>query len=278
MSHVSVRPITDDESDLLQSLFDLAISGENQGIAKISSTAFENRTFSGGGGSTVWGSITGTLSDQTDLQTALDAKADLAGDTFTGDISVPDEAYGVLWNGSLKVPTKNAIYDAINAIVVTNVNAYVSQAFTTQTSVNVIHNFGKYPVVQIIDDTGAVIIPLAIVNNTINDFTVTFTTATTGTIVATLGAPQPQAYIEKSANYTILTTDYTVNCTANTFTITLPTAVGSQGRIYNIKNSGTGIITIATTSSQTIDGITTQTLNQYDSIAVQSDGTNWIII
>jgi len=71
MSHISVRPITDEEGDLLQSLIDLAISGSNQGIAKISSTAFENRTFSGGGGGT-WGSITGTLSAQTDLQAALD--------------------------------------------------------------------------------------------------------------------------------------------------------------------------------------------------------------
>ena len=30
----------------------------------------------GGGGSSAWGSIGGTLSDQTDLQSALDAKAD----------------------------------------------------------------------------------------------------------------------------------------------------------------------------------------------------------
>lgn len=34
----------------------------------------------------------------------------------TQDISVPDEAYGVAWNGSLEVPTKNAVYDKIEAI------------------------------------------------------------------------------------------------------------------------------------------------------------------
>lgn len=43
-------------------------------------------------------------------------KANLSGATFTGDISVPDEAYGVGWNGSLEVPTKNAIYDKIETI------------------------------------------------------------------------------------------------------------------------------------------------------------------
>lgn len=34
-----------------------------------------------------------------------------------GDIEVPDEAYGVGWNGSLEVPTKNAVYDKIVAMV-----------------------------------------------------------------------------------------------------------------------------------------------------------------
>ena len=38
----------------------------------------------GGGGSVAWGAITGTLSDQTDLQSALDLKANLSGATFTG--------------------------------------------------------------------------------------------------------------------------------------------------------------------------------------------------
>lgn len=82
-----------------------------------------------GGGSSTWGSITGTLSAQTDLQTALNAKANdsdtvhktgaetIAGSkTFTGYVSVADEAYGAGWNGSTQVPTKNAIYDKIEAL------------------------------------------------------------------------------------------------------------------------------------------------------------------
>jgi len=35
------------------------------------------RTTGGGGGGGAWGTITGTLSDQTDLQTALDGKSDV---------------------------------------------------------------------------------------------------------------------------------------------------------------------------------------------------------
>jgi len=85
-------------------------------------------------------------------------------------------------------------------------------------------------------------------------------------------------YLAITSVRTLDETDYTVDCTANTFTVTLPTAVDIQGRIYNIKNTGTGVITVATTSSQTIDGETTQTIRQWENLTVQSNNTNWIIL
>lgn len=87
-------------------------------------------------------------------------------------------------------------------------------------------------------------------------------------------------YVAKTANYTLTTNDYTVNCTANSFTLTLPTAVGFTGQIYNLKNSGTGTITVATTSSQTIDGKASGviTLAQRECLTVQSDGANWMVL
>lgn len=36
-----------------------------------------------------------------------------SGDTMTGDLSVPDEAYGAGWDSSVEVPTKNAVYDQV---------------------------------------------------------------------------------------------------------------------------------------------------------------------
>ena len=85
-------------------------------------------------------------------------------------------------------------------------------------------------------------------------------------------------YVAKTANYAIQSADVTIDCTANSFTVTLPTAVGTTGKVYNIINSGAGTITVATTSSQTIGNIspaTTATINPGEVLNVQSDGTNW---
>ena len=45
-----------------------------------------------------------------------------------------------------------------------------------------------------------------------------------------------------------------------------------------VKNIGAGIVTIATTSAQTIDAGTTTTLSQYQSVTLRRYLTNWIII
>jgi len=80
-----------------------------------------------------------------------------------------------------------------------------------------------------------------------------------------------------NATYTVGVNDYLVDITGNTITVTLPTAIGVNGKNYVIKNRGTGVVTVATTSSQTIDGANTKSLNNNDSIEVISDGSNWII-
>ena len=96
MSHVSVRPQNSDEQDIIDSLENLAISGPNEGIYKITSTTFGNRTFGGG----TWGSITGTLSNQTDLQSALDAKLNI-------DQTTPQTTVGTFTFPIVHTPTIN---------------------------------------------------------------------------------------------------------------------------------------------------------------------------
>ena len=87
-------------------------------------------------------------------------------------------------------------------------------------------------------------------------------------------------YIGKSSTYSISLTDQMVDCTSGTWTATLPSAVTAKaGRMYVVKNSGTGTLTLATTSSQTIDGSSTsRTLAQWAVFRLVSDGANWKLI
>lgn len=81
-----------------------------------------------------------------------------------------------------------------------------------------------------------------------------------------------------ATTYTIGINDYTIVCSA-AITVTLPTAIGLPGRIYNIKNTSAGTVTIATTSSQTIDGSTTRTMTTANEVVtVQSNNANWLVI
>jgi len=66
-------------------------------------------------------------------------------------------------------------------------SVYLDTPFTAQTSILVTHNFGKYPAVNIIDSTGAVVIPLGITHASLNAFTTTFSAPTTGNIIAATG-------------------------------------------------------------------------------------------
>jgi hypothetical protein len=84
--------------------------------------------------------------------------------------------------------------------------------------------------------------------------------------------------VTKVAGYSVDPSDSAIVCAANTFDVTLPTAPAIPGKVYTIKNTGTGVITLKTTSSQTIDGQLTQTLTQWDALTVMSDGANWILV
>ena len=68
--------------------------------------------------------------------------------------------------------------------------------------------------------------------------------------------------------------------TSGAFTITLPTALGQSGKEYNLKKiGGTALLTIACTSTQTIDGQATILIAIInDSLLVKSDGVNWRIL
>lgn len=81
-----------------------------------------------------------------------------------------------------------------------------------------------------------------------------------------------------TAATTLTDTDEVVlaDTTSAAFAVTLPTAVGRAGRRYLVKKIGANALTIGTTSSQTIDGVTTETISMTQGFReVVSDGANW---
>ena len=96
---------------------------------------------------------------------------------------------------------------------------------------------------------------------------VTVPTTVTGNTSVTFTNLQPQILL--------------ADATSGAFTITLPTAVSIAGaEIIIVKvNSGTNNITVATTSSQTINGYSSITIDfQYKVTQFVSNGSNWIIV
>jgi len=88
-----------------------------------------------------------------------------------------------------------------------------------------------------------------------------------------------RSQVTKTGDYTILTTDGYTHVYANkatAITITLPSAAASTNRQITIKSIGAGACTIARAGADTIDGATSQTLAQFDSMTLISDGgTDW---
>jgi hypothetical protein len=85
-----------------------------------------------------------------------------------------------------------------------------------------------------------------------------------------------------TTTYTALSTDEVISASASgaSFTITLPTAVGTTGRQYTIKktDSTSNTVTIDGNSAETIDGATTYVLNEKNqAVRIVSNGSNWIV-
>ena len=74
-------------------------------------------------------------------------------------------------------------------------------------------------------------------------------------------------------------TDYVyVGNTSGNINLTMPTAVSNTNR-YTVKQNNIGVLTLLTTSSQTIDGVTAYSLNrQYQAVDLLSDNSNWFIV
>lgn len=87
----------------------------------------------------------------------------------------------------------------------------------------------------------------------------------------------------QTTNYTVASTDTVIfaDATSGNVTITLPAASGLAGYRFYIKriDNSANSVTVARSSSDTIDGLTSLTLDlQYTALAVVSNGSAWYIL
>lgn len=211
---------------------------------------------SGSAGATsasIWGAITGTLSNQVDLQSALDAKAGDGANTDITSITGLTTALAInqggtnsntaLNNDRVMISSAGAIIesDTITTAELNNLNGIVS--VSTGTADN-----DKFVTQGYVDDAGG---------------RLTLQTLTaTGNIT--------------DWNYAVK-----ADATSGQIIATIPTAVGNSGKritVTKIDNS-TNTVRIITTSSQTISGKVQDIYlyNQGDSVEFISDGANVVL-
>jgi hypothetical protein len=87
----------------------------------------------------------------------------------------------------------------------------------------------------------------------------------------------------KTTSYTITSSDTVIfaDATSGNVTITLPAASGLAGYRFYVKriDSASNTVTVSRSGSDTIDGMTSFTLDlQYTAFAVVSNGSNWYIL
>lgn len=260
-------------------------------------------SWAAGGGGAAWGGITGTLSAQTDLQSALDAKAPLASPAFTTTISIDSDAKAVrdaanVWafrNGTsaqgfriYKTYTDASNYERL-------VFSWAGTDFKlgcenagTGSATNQLHIHAGGQMRFYLAGTqywqiasSGFFLPAT---NNVSDLGSTGQKVRTGyfgTSVVTAGLTV--GFAAKTANYTLVEADNVVtgDATTATFSLTLPTAVGCAGRRYTIKKiTAANTLNIATTSSQTIDGAAAPLAltTQWSGVVLISDGANWLKI
>lgn len=82
-----------------------------------------------------------------------------------------------------------------------------------------------------------------------------------------------------TTTYTILSSDKVLMCASGTYTVTLPLAASNTGKTFKIiKAAAAGVITVGRSGSDTINGLTSVTLEgRYSSYEIYSDGTEWYI-
>lgn len=240
-----------------------------------------------------------------------DATLTQSGDTLTlagADLLVPDEAYGVAWNGSLEVPTKNALYDKIETIgggattnfnneyknvypnntvnsvptgTVNGVNTvfYVDQAVYIAGSTEVERNGQEQTLGASADyaesnpATGE--ITFIVAPTTVDVFKIKYKKSVTNSDTLMYARQRVNTTISATVG-SAPNTDYVYFITA-LHTMSLPAASGNTNR-YTFKNNHSAAVTIDTVGAETIDGTASIQIAPEDAVDIISNGTNFYVV
>lgn len=253
----------------------------------------------GGGGSTAWGDITGTLSDQTDLQSALDGKQDTLG--FTAE-NVANKATDFSTVNNTLYPTVEAVDD----YVASELSGYLPSATAASTYVSLSGSYSNptwitalawskitstpttlsgYGITDAVPNTRTVNGQALSANVTldIDDVAPTQTgnatkILTTDGTNATWQAPAVGVSVntQSGTTYTILSSDNgkIIEFTnSSAVAVTLPSGLGTTFTCI-IRQNGTGDVTLGTSGTTVHNANShTSTRAQYSSFAILPTGT-----
>ena len=169
-------------------------------------------------------------------------------------------------NGIISIPqsvatTAAVTFDTINATTALKLNGNTVVTSITPTagsgiSVTGLSTGGPAPAFTI-NNTG--------VTSLIAGTNVTLS-STTGAVTISVQEPGIETTTSTAVAYTASASDGYIGVTANPTVVTLP--LGVAGKVYIIKNEGTGTTTVTGTGTDKIDGSTTKALSANASISV----------
>lgn len=165
-------------------------------------------TVGGGGGGATWGGITGTLSNQTDLQTALDEKAPTDSPTFTNNVTLPGHNPAFVYTiTGVNQGTKTFTIGGVDATADLNVGIAFNIAGSTG-------NDGVYNVASrafALGDTTVVVeeaIPSAVADGDITGFTSSSVSVSQGSLYyVSANGQQAAVFVDANGNLQINVSD-----------------------------------------------------------------------
>lgn len=195
---------------------------------------------------------------------------------WTVDQSVPDEVYGPSWNGSMEIPTKNALYDKIETVAGVTVTPYQETPAGTVNGSNAVFTLANTPA----NAANVIFMFDGVVQRNGVDYTMagavaTFTVAPeTGTEIwaayntLTSSASIPYVDVTGTTQQIAVNTKYKANNVA-LITLTLPTSAALGEQVF-VRGYGTGGWKVAQNASQVIHGSSDTTTGTGGSLASQT--------